>query len=119
MSETNPPTKNRADRRAEAANARKGKPPDDCKVRAAFDETPTSPVGEREVTSITLIWERELCEQLGRSKWSIDRWIKSGRFPPPLAVTQQSRAWRVRDIEACGVLAPGGRGRCLNPHSTT
>jgi predicted DNA-binding transcriptional regulator AlpA len=54
----------------------------------------------RPTTSITLVWERELCEQLSRSKWSIDRWIKSGRFPPPIRVTQQGRAWRVRDIEA-------------------
>jgi predicted DNA-binding transcriptional regulator AlpA len=60
------------------------------------------PVSEtnRLTTSITLIWERELCEQLGRSKYSIDRWVKSGRFPPPLNVTQQGRAWRVRDVEA-------------------
>jgi prophage regulatory protein len=54
----------------------------------------------RPTTSITLIWERELCEQLGRSKYTLYRWIKSGRFPPPLHVTQQGRAWRVRDIEA-------------------
>jgi prophage regulatory protein len=51
-------------------------------------------------SSIRLVWERELCEQLGRSKWTIDRWIKSGRFPPPLNITQQGRAWRVRDVEA-------------------
>jgi predicted DNA-binding transcriptional regulator AlpA len=54
----------------------------------------------RPTTSITLIWERELCEQLGRSKYSIARWVKSGRFPPPINVTQQGRAWRVRDVEA-------------------
>lgn len=52
------------------------------------------------VTSITLVWEPELCKQLGRSRYTIQRWIAQGKFPPPLHVTQQGRAWRVRDIEA-------------------
>jgi predicted DNA-binding transcriptional regulator AlpA len=59
--------------------------------RCAVSDTPTT-------TSI-MIWLPELCEQLGRSKYSIDRWVKSGRFPPPIKIHSQGLCWRVRDIE--------------------
>ena len=100
MGSHTPTTKNRAERRAEASNAKHDKPLDHRNVRAAFDETPTSPVGEREVTFLTLIWEPELCRQLGRCKATLDRWVRQSRFPPPINVNGQSKAWRVRDIEA-------------------
>jgi prophage regulatory protein len=56
------------------------------------DGSPTS--------SIKLIWEPELCEQLGRSRYTLQRWVREGRFPPPIKVNQQNLAWRVRDVEA-------------------
>jgi predicted DNA-binding transcriptional regulator AlpA len=53
-----------------------------------------------QTSSIALVWLPELCEQLGRSKYSIDRWVKAGHFPPPIKIHSQGLAWRVRDIEA-------------------
>jgi predicted DNA-binding transcriptional regulator AlpA len=50
-------------------------------------------------TSITLIWEPQLCEQLGRSRWTIHRWIAKGLLPPPIRMHDQGLTWRVRDIE--------------------
>jgi hypothetical protein len=56
---------------------------------------PTAPLD-----SIRLIWEPDLCEALGRSRYTVARWVEMGILPPPLAPTQQSRCWRLRDIEA-------------------
>jgi predicted DNA-binding transcriptional regulator AlpA len=58
-------------------------------------------------TSITLIWEPQLCEQLGRSRWTIRRWIASGILPPPIRMHEQGLAWRLRDI-SCSHLAEAG-----------
>ena len=55
---------------------------------------------KRPTSSIQLVWLPQLCEQLGRSKYSIDRWIKAGHFPPPIKIHSQGLCWRVRDIEA-------------------
>jgi predicted DNA-binding transcriptional regulator AlpA len=41
-----------------------------------------------------------LCQALGRSRYTIRRWIDQGILPKPIAITEQSRAWRLRDIEA-------------------
>ena len=89
-----PPTKTRAARRAEASNA---KP---LEHRNARDPRDASLSPAAETTSITLIWEPELCRQLGRCKATLDRWVRQSRFPPPINVNGQSKAWRVRDIEA-------------------
>jgi predicted DNA-binding transcriptional regulator AlpA len=49
--------------------------------------------------NIRLIWFGELCEVLGRSKWTIRRWIEQGILPRPIRITEQGVCWRVRDIE--------------------
>jgi len=51
-------------------------------------------------SSIQLVWEPALCQALGRSRYTIRRWIDQGIIPKPIAITEQSRAWRLRDIEA-------------------
>jgi prophage regulatory protein len=57
-------------------------------------------VSETPTTSLTLIWESELAKQLGRSRYTLGRWVRQGTFPPPIKITQQGLAWRVRDIES-------------------
>ena len=52
---------------------------------------PTSP--------IKLIWQPELCEQLNRSRYTIERWVRQGTFPKPIKIHSQGNAWRVVDIE--------------------
>jgi prophage regulatory protein len=47
-----------------------------------------------------LVWLPELCEQLGRSKHSIERWVREGRFPKPIKITEQGCAWRLAHVEA-------------------
>ena len=88
---------NRSERRAVAANARTGKPKDYRKAEARdpLDETPASPLA-----SITLVWLPELSQALGRSRYTIERWCREGKFPAPLKLTEQGCAWRLRDVEA-------------------
>ena len=50
-------------------------------------------------SSIKLIWQPELCKQLNRSRYTIERWVREGRLPKPIKVHDQGCAWRVRDIE--------------------
>ncbi len=88
MSENSPKPVNRAERRAKEANKR-GKQPHGGQVAT-----------EIPVTSLTLIWLPELSRQLGRSRVTIERWIRERKFPPPLKITGQGCAWRVRDVEA-------------------
>ena len=65
--------------------------------RKIIGDSPTAAVP---ITSITLVWEPALCQALGRSRYTIRRWIDQGIIPKPIAITEQSRAWRLRDIEA-------------------
>ena len=92
-----PSTKNRAERRTEASKAKHGNALEHRNVRDPRD-APLSPAAETK--SFTLIWEPELCEQLGRSRYTLQRWVRQGRFPPPIQVNSQNLAWRVRDVEA-------------------
>ena len=56
------------------------------------DTTPTT-------SRIALIWQPELCKLLGRSSYTITRWVKECNFPKPIRITEQSYAWRVVDVE--------------------
>ena len=91
-------TTNRAQRRAVKANARTGKPKD---YRKAFDGTPTSsPLDSAALASITLVWLPDLALALGRSRSTIEKWVRERRFPPPLKITEQGCCWRVATVEA-------------------
>ena len=48
---------------------------------------------------LALIWEPQLAELLQRSRFTIRRWVSQGKIPPPIRMTEQGLAWRVRDIE--------------------
>ncbi|MCP4389839.1 MAG: AlpA family phage regulatory protein [Gammaproteobacteria bacterium] len=37
---------------------------------------------------------------LGVTKFTVNRWVKQGRFPPPIRLSEKTHAWRVADIEA-------------------
>ena len=49
---------------------------------------------------LRLVWEPQLAELLGRSRYTLRRWVSKGIIPAPIKVTQQTRAWRTRDINA-------------------
>ena len=52
-------------------------------------------------TDLKLIRKREVCDLLGVSVWSLDRWVRLRQFPAPIYVTDDAPSrWRVRDIEA-------------------
>lgn len=48
---------------------------------------------------IALIWQPDLCKLLGRSSFTIARWVRECNFPKPVRITEQSYAWRVADVE--------------------
>jgi predicted DNA-binding transcriptional regulator AlpA len=42
-----------------------------------------------------------VAQRLGTTIWTLDRWVKAGKFPPPLFMQDGTPAvWRLRDIEA-------------------
>jgi predicted DNA-binding transcriptional regulator AlpA len=50
---------------------------------------------------IRLIRFADLCEVLGVSSWTLNRWIKSGKFLQPLYLTASSPAmFRIADVRA-------------------
>jgi predicted DNA-binding transcriptional regulator AlpA len=54
------------------------------------------------VASIALLRRTQVCEALGISTWTLDRWIKASEFPSPIFLTADSNIgmWRLRDVEA-------------------
>jgi predicted DNA-binding transcriptional regulator AlpA len=74
----------------------------DHRAKAAKDRGKANPHGGEISTlaSIQLVWEPHLCVALGRSRYTIRRWIERGILPPPIRMTEQGLAWRLRDIEA-------------------
>jgi len=58
-------------------------------------------LGKDERRSLTLIRKKALADELGIGTWTLDRWVKQGKFPPPIYPTDTSPAcWRVKDIAA-------------------
>jgi predicted DNA-binding transcriptional regulator AlpA len=52
-------------------------------------------------SSIRLINKAALAQELGVTKWTVDRWCKARTFPQPLYVSDGAPArWRVADVEA-------------------
>ena len=50
---------------------------------------------------IDLIKKRDLAKRLAVSPWTIDEWVRKGKFPPPIYVMPGAPArWRVKDVEA-------------------
>ncbi len=50
---------------------------------------------------LTLLRKAEVARCLGVSTWTLDRWVKVGKFPPPIYLTAGSpAAWRVSDLDA-------------------
>jgi predicted DNA-binding transcriptional regulator AlpA len=48
-----------------------------------------------------LIRKGPLARKVNRSTYTLDRWVKQGKFPKPIFLTDGSPAeWRVRDVEA-------------------
>ncbi|QPC43879.1 AlpA family phage regulatory protein [Kaustia mangrovi] len=54
---------------------------------------------ERFTDPIELMRLAELAEKLGVSEWTIRRWVKAGHFPKPIELSEQTKAWRRRDVE--------------------
>jgi len=50
--------------------------------------------------SIKLISQPELCDALGVSRYTLERWTRQGRFPKPIKLTEKTVTWKVSDIEA-------------------
>ena len=50
--------------------------------------------------TIRLISQPELSEALGKSRYTIERWVRSGMFPAPIRISEKSFAWRLADVEA-------------------
>jgi predicted DNA-binding transcriptional regulator AlpA len=55
---------------------------------------------ETPASNLRLLLKSELSRQLGVSTFTLDRWVKAGKFPRPIFVTDHAPArWRLRDIE--------------------
>ncbi len=44
--------------------------------------------------------DREVGERYGVSRLSVWRWVRDGRFPPPVKVGSRATRWRLADLEA-------------------
>jgi predicted DNA-binding transcriptional regulator AlpA len=56
---------------------------------------------ETPASNLRLLLKSDLSRELGVSIWTIDRWVKAGRFPKPIFVSEAAPArWRLRDVEA-------------------
>lgn len=63
--------------------------------------TTTAGSSPRAFDDIRCVSFAEVCETLGVSPWTLNRWIKGGQFPSPIYLTPTSPAkFRVRDIAA-------------------
>ena len=43
--------------------------------------------------------ERELCSELGISRFALNAWVKQGLFPPPIRLGARAIAWLREDVE--------------------
>ena len=49
---------------------------------------------------VTLLTISQVAERLSVSHYTVARWLREGQFPKPIFLTNLSRRWRLRDIEA-------------------
>jgi len=49
---------------------------------------------------ITTLTKRQLAERLNVVPGTIMRWVKAGRFPAPIRLTEQTLVWRAAVVEA-------------------
>jgi prophage regulatory protein len=49
---------------------------------------------------VDLIRKHELAQRLGINRWTLMRWCREGKFPPPIRLSDIVIAWRVSDVEA-------------------
>lgn len=47
-----------------------------------------------------LVKERELCAELGISRFALNAWVKQGLFPAPIRIGARAIAWLREDVEA-------------------
>jgi predicted DNA-binding transcriptional regulator AlpA len=54
------------------------------------------------VSSIAILRRSQVCEALGVSTWTLDRWIRNHQFPRPIFLTPDSNVgvWPLRVVEA-------------------
>jgi predicted DNA-binding transcriptional regulator AlpA len=57
---------------------------------------------EAATSSIAVLRRVDVCEALGVSTWTLDRWVRQGLFPSPIFLTPASNVgmWRLRDVES-------------------
>jgi prophage regulatory protein len=50
--------------------------------------------------TITTIRLKELAAALNVAPYTVQRWVKDGKFPPPIKLAQGVSAWRVSTVDA-------------------
>jgi predicted DNA-binding transcriptional regulator AlpA len=71
-------------------------------------------MSDKESTNRLLVRKAELAKQLGYSTYTIDRWVRQGKFPRPIFITDGSPAqWQPSTIAAW--LAKRAAARRKNP----
>lgn len=61
---------------------------------------PPSALEQSAAHHLNLIRKRELAERLRVNRWTLMRWVRLGRFPAPIRLSDSVIAWRVVDVEA-------------------
>lgn len=49
--------------------------------------------------ALRLIGKKPLAQRLGISCWTLMRWVRLGRFPKPIRLSDQVLAWRMQAVE--------------------
>ena len=49
--------------------------------------------------TLDLIRKKELAERLRVNRWTLMRWVRLGRFPAPIRLSDCVIAWRIVDVE--------------------
>jgi excisionase family DNA binding protein len=55
-----------------------------------------------------LLTRSDVCDLLGISMSTLDRWIQQGRFPPPQPIGPRSPRWRRESLDAFLGASAGG-----------
>jgi predicted DNA-binding transcriptional regulator AlpA len=55
--------------------------------------------GESYLSKVTLLDRRQVCSLLGISAWTLNRWVRCGRFPKPVRLSDSTHRWALVDVE--------------------
>jgi predicted DNA-binding transcriptional regulator AlpA len=56
---------------------------------------------EKTADTITLLSLKQVCDAIGFSSWTVEGWVREGKFPRPLVAGPGSpRRWKFIDIES-------------------